>query len=335
MDSKDWANFAMFSTLRESRRTPDPAFSRVRGSARQLHPFSLGSEVLQLLQRWGKTLYLLIIICCWAGAVPVAAYAHAKTLVQSVEQAFAYSPQLKAQTHRHKAVEHDLKQSRAGYRPSVDLELGYGSEQHSDRTTRLSGADPGNDDWDSKGDATLRLTQKVYDGGETRQHVSIRKALLDSANFGIQETTQAIALNAINAHLDVYRQRVLMTLAEKDFTVHQDIFNAISEMSRAGMGNVADVTQTRARMAQAQSILITTQSDLNRAVSNYERVVGEKPGKLAFAEVPKPMPGSLAEALKWMEQKNPQLLSYNARLLEAGERVALARTHYKPKINIE
>ncbi|MCP3951765.1 MAG: TolC family protein [Desulfobacterales bacterium] len=36
-----------------------------------------------------------------------------------------------------------------------------------------------------------------------------------------------------------------------------------------------------------------------------------------------------------MEQKNPQLLSYNARLLEAGERVALARTQYKPKINIE
>ncbi len=43
----------MFSTLRASRRTPDPAFSRVRGSALQLHPFSPGSQALRLLQRWG------------------------------------------------------------------------------------------------------------------------------------------------------------------------------------------------------------------------------------------------------------------------------------------
>jgi len=53
VDLKDVVKFAMFFTLRESRRTPDPSFSRVRGSALQLHSFSLGSEALRLLQRWG------------------------------------------------------------------------------------------------------------------------------------------------------------------------------------------------------------------------------------------------------------------------------------------
>ncbi|CAD7766644.1 MAG: hypothetical protein DNFNHJIP_00042 [Candidatus Argoarchaeum ethanivorans] len=53
VDSKDLVNFVMLFTLRESRRAPDSAFSRVRSSTLPLHPFSLDSEALRLLQRWG------------------------------------------------------------------------------------------------------------------------------------------------------------------------------------------------------------------------------------------------------------------------------------------
>jgi hypothetical protein len=54
MHSKDGVDFAMLFTLRESRRTSDPVLSRVRGKRLQLHPLRLGSEALQLFQRWGK-----------------------------------------------------------------------------------------------------------------------------------------------------------------------------------------------------------------------------------------------------------------------------------------
>jgi len=38
MHSKDKVDFAMLFTLRESRRTSNPALSRVRGRQLQLHP---------------------------------------------------------------------------------------------------------------------------------------------------------------------------------------------------------------------------------------------------------------------------------------------------------
>jgi hypothetical protein len=38
VNSKDWINFAMLFTLRESRRTSDPVLSRNRGKLLQLHP---------------------------------------------------------------------------------------------------------------------------------------------------------------------------------------------------------------------------------------------------------------------------------------------------------
>ncbi len=55
VDSKVRANYVMLFTLPESRRAPDSAFSRARGSTQQIHPFSLDSEALRHLQCWGKT----------------------------------------------------------------------------------------------------------------------------------------------------------------------------------------------------------------------------------------------------------------------------------------
>lgn len=282
-----------------------------------------------------KLIYLLLFMLGWFAAGPLSVNAQVATLYQSVEQALKFSPQLQALTHNNEAIGYDLKQVRAGYRPTVDLLLGYGLGQHSDSVTRLPGADPSDSDWDSRGDATLRLAQKIYDGGETSQSISIQQALLDSANFGTQDATQEISLNAISAHLDVYRQHELVALAAKDLEVHQDIYRSLSEISHAGAGNIADVTQTQARLARAQSILIVSESDLSRAISNYERVVGVKPGELAFAEVPESMPGSLEEALRGMEENNPGLSAFNAKLMEAEARVGLARSAYRPKFNLE
>ncbi len=282
-----------------------------------------------------KIVYFLILFFFWVASVSSSEAPGVTTLEQSVKKALDYSPHLQALRHNHGAIKFDLKQSQARYLPSVDLMLGYGLEQHSDKITRQTRADPANTDWDPRGDATLRLTQKLYDGGETSQQVSIQKAILASAGFDIQDATQGIALNAIHAHLEVYRQRELVALAEKNLKVHQDIFQSLSEMEKAGAGNIADVTHTQARMARAQSNLFISKADLTRAMVRYARVVGTKPGKLALAEVPKKMPNSLEEALEWTEQRNPEILAFNAKLLEADARVTLARSAYKPKINIE
>ena len=54
MNSKDGVDFALLFTLRESRRTSDPALSGDRGRQLQLLPLRLDSEALRLLQRCGQ-----------------------------------------------------------------------------------------------------------------------------------------------------------------------------------------------------------------------------------------------------------------------------------------
>lgn len=282
-----------------------------------------------------KIVYSLILFFCGATSAPLSANAELTTLYQTVEQALNYSPRLQAQTYNADAFKYKLRQSRGRYLPSVDLLLGYGLEQHSDSTTRQNDADPADTDWHNRGDFTVRLTQRIYDGGEASHQISLQKALLDSAHFHIQQTAQTITQNAIAAHLNVYKQRELVALAKKVLKVHQDIYQSLVEMEHAGAGCLADVTQTQARMARARSNVFISKADLDRAIANYEQVVGAKPGELANAEIPDSLPKSLAEALRWTEQGNPELQALNARIIEAHERVGLARSTYKPKINIE
>ena len=282
-----------------------------------------------------KTIYLIPILLFIILSAPTTVIAGATTLYQSVEKALSTNPQLKALAQNSQASQHDLKQSRGGYLPSVDLSLGYGLEQHSDDVTRESGADPSDSDWDPRGDADLKLTQLIYDGGETGSQVSIQKALLDSANYQLQAGTQAIALEAVTAHLNVFLQRELVALAEKNVKVHRDIYQSLAEREKAGAGSISDVTQVQARLARAESTLYLSKAELSQAMANYSRVVGSRPGELAGAGVPETLPQTLEEAQQQMEQNNPELLALDAEIVEADSRLTLARSNYMPKIDLE
>lgn len=281
-----------------------------------------------------RKLYFVLLLITVVLA-PENCVAEATTLYQSIEQALDNNPQLKALDHNSQALEYDLRQAWGGYLPTVDLSLGYGQEQHSDAFTRRSLSEPSDTDWDSRSDATLRLTQPIYDGGDVGSQVSIQKASLDASDYQLQAAKLAITVDTITAHLNVLRQREVVALAEKNLRIHQEIHQSIAERERAGAGSIADVTQVQARLARAEATLYLSQANLKRTIANYTRVVGVAPGTLAYAGPPETLPESLEEILRQVEQGNPELLATDAEIVEAESRVALARTNYKPKIDLE
>jgi adhesin transport system outer membrane protein len=253
----------------------------------------------------------------------------------SVEKAIGSSPELQALENSRQAFAHDLKQSRSGWLPTIDLTLGYGVDQHSDQTTRAAGADPGDADWDSREQATLRMTQKIFDGGETGGRVGISKAKLDSESYHLQAATQAITLDAVTAHLNVLRQRRLVALSEKNLKAHRDIHRLLAEREQAGAGSIAAVAQVRGRMAHAESTLHSNRADLGHALANYVRLTGVSPGTLAYADAPDTFPQSLDEALLNAQKMHPELQVFKAMLDEAHSNVVLARSKFKPKLDLE
>ncbi len=282
---------------------------------------------------------MVIRFLCWGLAILLTLSSTSDLLAQttvnsSIQAALKNNPRLKVLQNNRDALLHELRQAKGGYLPRLDLSVGYGTEQHSDKATRV-GDDPGNEDWESRGEASLVLDQLLYDGGVVGGRIGVQRAKLESANKRVFDNAEAIALDAVIAHLDVYRQRKLVTLAEDNVKVHRQILGSLQERQRAGAGSIADVTQTQGRLARARATLASAKADLGRVIANYERVVGEKPAKLLPAGAPASTPATLETALELAQQNNPKVQALAADIGEAEARRKQADATYFPKFNLE
>jgi adhesin transport system outer membrane protein len=67
----------------------------------------------------------------------------------------------------------------------------------------------------------------------------------------------------------------MVHLAEENLKSHERIFDQIKLRTSRGVGKMADMDQAEARLAQARNNLITEQTNLADANTNYMSVVGQ------------------------------------------------------------
>jgi adhesin transport system outer membrane protein len=254
-------------------------------------------------------------------------------LSDTVTTALEYSPRLQVLQANQDAVGFERDRAYGGYLPQVDVAFGYGAEAHNDTITR---ANNNEHNFYDRLEGSIRLSQLVYDGKETRSLVEIEDAKMVSAGYRTFDNAEAIALDSIIAHMEVYRQRELVVLAEENVNDHLEILAKLEERQEGGAGSIADVDQTKARLARANASLAEIQSKLKSAEANYQRFVGKLAGDVEFFTIPSTIvPGSLDEAVQQTAEHNPKTLALNANVEEADRRIELSKSNFLPKVHAE
>jgi adhesin transport system outer membrane protein len=251
----------------------------------------------------------------------------------SVTSTLANNPRLLELKKNREAVQKDLRQAKGQYYPRVDIDLGYGTDSHSDAGTRSRDEEY---DFDSRGEASIKLVQPLYKGGEIHSLVNKQTANLDSAGHRVHDNAESLALDAIIAHLEVWRQRKLMDLTEQNIKTHEKILDNIIERQRAGAGSSADVVQTKGRIAMTWSSYTRIAGELESARVNYNRVVGRYPEKLQLPENFRLLaPTGPDEAVKIAQACNPKLAALAADIRAAKSQIGAVKSNYWPKVNLE
>jgi adhesin transport system outer membrane protein len=215
----------------------------------------------------------------------------------------------------------------------VDLSLGYGTDSYSSELTRQLNED---NDFDERQEASITLVQPLYRGGEIKSQVAVEKANLDSADKRVFDNAESLALDAIIAHMEVWRQRNLLELTDRNVETHRQILEDIEERQRAGAGSSADVMQTKGRLSLTMASRAFITAELEAARANYARVVGSDPGKLSLPkEYKRSLPKSLEEAQTQAERNNPKLAALAADIRAADNEVAVKKASFLPRINLE
>jgi adhesin transport system outer membrane protein len=116
------------------------------------------------------------LLAAWVAPGPAAA----QGVPDTVRATLGSNPELGAARTGRLAVDQELSQARAGYLPSLEARASVGPE-YTKSTGDRRRFDRDDDTLLGRADASLRLSQRLFDGFETASEVARQRARVDSA----------------------------------------------------------------------------------------------------------------------------------------------------------
>lgn len=265
--------------------------------------------------------------------VLAASCTQAQTLADAMQEALNVHPQIQAGIKGRLSADQQLRAAQGAYLPRLDLSAGYGREGTDNATSRAANA-PHHWEILDRGESSLRLQQMVFDGFATSSEVGRQRANVNAQAYSLLGSAERTALTVAQVYLEVLARRNMVQLAETNLKSHQRIFAQIELRTTQGVGRLADLDQAEARLAQARNNLITEQTNLADAHTNYLSAVGQLPDLL---ERPTPgiLPASLGEAQARMLEHSPILRSAQADIAAAEQQYIAAKANFYPRFDAE
>lgn len=263
---------------------------------------------------------------------PAPAFAQATgkplTLKEAAQNAVLNNPEVLARWHTIKAADGERDVGAGALLPKVDLAAGNGAERRSTATATGTRFD--------RNSASLTITQLLYDGFATRNDVK----RLDHARlvrlFEFFDTSESVALEAVRAYYDVLRYRELLRLAEDNFVQHRSVFDQTERRVKAKVARAVDLEQISARLAMAESNLLTETSNLHDTTARFQRIVGLMPTR--DMPVPAPLmrdiPDDASGAIRSAQQRNGALRASIENVRASNAALASRSGAYQPRFDL-
>jgi adhesin transport system outer membrane protein len=245
-------------------------------------------------------------------------------LKEAVLQAIEHNPTVQEKWHGFLAAGYGYDASRSGYRPKIDMGIGYDFHRRDYTENRnYDGA---------YGEITLK--QMLYDGSATQAEVAKFNNLQLVSYFNLLEAMEKVAYEAFAAYQDVERQRELVVLARDNLAKHHQVYKQVEEKAKAGVARSVDFEQVNGRLALAQANLVTEMSNLHDISARYLRIVGAIPAaKLdAFEFTNSPLPATVQDTLLLAYQDSPVYHATLRNILATESTSRASKSDYLPKL---
>lgn len=252
----------------------------------------------------------------------------AQTLEQAISQTLTTNPEVKKSYNSYLSFIEDSNSVYGNYLPSIDLDAGIGYEQINpvnDSSTDLT-----------RKDATLSLTQLIWDGSSTINNMDRTKAESEAARLQLISLAETKALDVSQVYLDAVKATEILALSESNLAIHKKIYKDIKRRATSGIGSTADVSQIEARIARAHGNLLAAQNNLFDTHTVFTQIVGSRPQGLIYPRADaNTLPLSLQDGLDRAYQYHPVLLTTQADIQAAKYQYAQSKSNNYPTFSLE
>ena len=227
------------------------------------------------------------------------------TVRDAILQTIQTNPGIGEAAANRRATESELRQNQSLLLPQVRLEASTGPEKLNLRDTNPVAA--GNDSFHSGSKASVVVRQLLFDGLASLNEIWRQGARTDAAAARVHERTELIALDAVEAYVDIVRYTRLVALAQENIQAHEKIFGNMDARFRGGRAGEGDLEQARERVLSAKAVLEEFRRNLEDARAKFRNVVGLEAHNLRNPSRLSNLPASRDVALATALRHNPTI----------------------------
>ena len=268
--------------------------------------------------------------CTLGSMVALSLSSNAQTLEQAVAITLETNPSIKSSYNEYISKRYINDASGGAYRPSIDLDAGIGYEH-------TSLASNNNDETDlTRKEATLTLTQLIWDGSNTLNDIDRTAADAESVRYQLLSDAQDMALEVTKVYLDAVKAYEVLSLSESNLATHKEIYRDIKKRVDSGIGSTADMSQVEARIAKAHGNLLAAQNNLFDTHIQFEQLVGQSPLGLVFPRADSSaLPLTIEKALTQAFEMHPVIKIAQVDVDSAKFQYKQSKSNNYPTISVE
>jgi adhesin transport system outer membrane protein len=233
------------------------------------------------------------------------------TIHDAIVQAVQSHPGVGEAAANRRATETELRQNQSTLLPQVRLEARGGWNRWNQRDATPPG--PAGNAQRLWGDSqAVVVRQLLFDGFTSINEIWRQASRVDAAAARVHERTELIALDAVNAYVEVTRFTRIVSVAETNVAEHRKILTNVRARFQGGRAGEGDLEQAQERVAAAEAQLAQYRRNLDEARAMYRSAVGLEPFNLRSPSRLPRLPKSRDEALAIALTENPTIKAAKA-----------------------
>ncbi|MBU1217402.1 TolC family outer membrane protein [bacterium] len=272
------------------------------------------------------------------GSLPFTSLS-ALTLKESVVEAMNTNPVVQERLKNYRATQQDLNIAESEYYPKLDFRASFG---HTEAGAMKDSEDGSynhlvQSDAYENYEASLILTQNLFDGFGTTNKVDYQESRILAAAYNYIEKTNDIAFKMTSAYINVLRSYELLQTARENVQINESIFSKVKDLYNAGLTTDSEVKKIESALALSRSNLTVQLNNTRDTEFSFRRVLGRMPdvSTMVKPDVDVPMPDSIERAALYSINHNPSLLVSRYNIKGAQALWKQNEKDYYPKIDLE
>jgi adhesin transport system outer membrane protein len=249
------------------------------------------------------------------------------------------NPVVQERLKNYRATQQDLNIAESEYYPKLDFRASFGHTEAGAMKDSEDGAYKHlvqNDAYENY-EASLILTQNLFDGFGTTNKVDYQESRILAAAYNYIEKTNDIAFKMTSAYINVLRSYELLQTARENVQINESIFNKVKDLYNAGLTTDSEVKKIESALALSRSNFTVQLNNTRDTEFSFRRVLGRMPdvSTMVKPDVDVPMPDSIERAALYSINHNPSLLVSRYNIKGAQALWKQNEKDYYPKIDLE